>query len=279
MQGVSQLIDCLSSTWHPTRQIQTSSVHAIHSMQCLPNFRSSLDPRFLTSSLALWMKWTRSPSPSPMRLISRTICKAQQITMPLMTRAVRKSQKIKIPQNEKKIVKLQKNRWKSCRVINWSQSEPLALNSTVNWRAKLASENLHCADFILNPPKNHGCDTKSRRLPKIIAHAKITVFMVIVILLFSPGATDDFQMSKKTSPWWWWNDMPHVSHSRWSVTSRFNFSKVAGARRARQTAGLVRKHQGPIMIFKLHEESSWVEWAKKISAALVSTGPSTRIVH
>jgi len=35
--------------------------------QCLPNFRKSFEPHFLTSSLTLWMKWTRRPRPSPTR--------------------------------------------------------------------------------------------------------------------------------------------------------------------------------------------------------------------
>ena len=50
----------------------------------------------------------------------------------------------------------------------------LALNAAVNWRARLASETLHCADFVHNPPiitamtrnpaidENHGTCPKSR---------------------------------------------------------------------------------------------------------------------
>jgi len=46
----------------------------------LPNFRSSFDPHFFTSSLALRMKWTRRPRPSPTRLISRRVCPANKHT-------------------------------------------------------------------------------------------------------------------------------------------------------------------------------------------------------
>jgi len=48
----------------------------------------------------------------------------------------------------------------------------LALNVAVNWRAKLASEKLHYADFVHNPPIIHGRDAEPRRLPIITAHAQ-----------------------------------------------------------------------------------------------------------
>ena len=40
----------------------------------------------------------------------------------------------------------------------------IALNAAINLRAKLASEKLHCADFVHNPTKITGHDVKSRAI-------------------------------------------------------------------------------------------------------------------
>jgi len=56
----------------------------------------------------------------------------------------------------------------------------IALNVAINLSAKLASDKLHCADFVHNPPKitavaqNHVDGQESRHTPKI------TAFTVIV---------------------------------------------------------------------------------------------------
>ena len=77
----------------------------------------------------------------------------------------------------------------------------LALNVAVNWRAKLASEKLHCADVVHNPPIIHSRDAKSRRLPRITAHAQThgihgdrdsVIFLQPYKVRPKNGATDSF---------------------------------------------------------------------------------------
>jgi len=57
----------------------------------------------------------------------------------------------------------------------------IVLNAAINLTAKLASEKIHCADFVHNPLKitavtqNHDDGQESRHTPKI------TAFTVIVI--------------------------------------------------------------------------------------------------
>jgi len=80
-------------------------------------------------------------------------------------------------ENKKSFSISKKTRSKSCQLIKYSVST----NSAINWRAKLASEKLHCANFVHNVliimavMQNHGNGQKSWNMPKI------TVFTVIVI--------------------------------------------------------------------------------------------------
>jgi len=74
----------------------------------------------------------------------------------------------------KKLSNCKKVIWKVMSSYKLISRWALALNAAVNWRARLASETLHCADFVHNPPiitamtrnlaiaENHGTCPKSR---------------------------------------------------------------------------------------------------------------------